>query len=156
MRTVLLLFALLVAACGGNASRERGEPLAFERLHCPAVGHNAIFEEPLRETIRDPHRFTEVYLGVDDQLPEEVPDIDFDENQVIAIVDGRRPSSGYSVDIQSIERHADEVRVHYLAEHPGAGCANATVITYPYCLVITARTDLPVRFEAHESANHCE
>lgn len=156
MRTVLMLFAILLTACGGSDSSNDGEPIAFERLHCPAVGNNSIFSEPLQEVIRSQHRFTEVYLGVDDQLPEQVSDIDFSEKQVIAIIDGMRPTGGYSVDIQGIERHDDNVRVRYLTERPGEDCLATTVVTYPYCLVVTDRTNLPVEFEEHESINHCE
>lgn len=159
MRVLTILLVLFVSACGSDkSSRGEGEAVAFERLHCPAVGHNSIFDEPFQEVIRDQHRFTEVYLGVDDRLPSEVPDIDFNEKQVIAMVSGFRSSSGYAVDMGSIRRHADELRVRYLTERPGDNCGVATVITYPYCLVVTERTNpnLPVRFEEHESINHCE
>lgn len=157
MRALIILLVFLVAACGSDKSSP-GEAVAYERLHCPAVGHNSIFDEPFDEVIRDQHRFTEVYLGVDDRLPDEVPDIDFSEKQVIAMISGFRPSSGYAVDMGSVRRHADELRVRYLTERPGDNCGVATVVTYPYCLVVTERThpDLPVHFEEHESINHCE
>jgi len=71
--------------------------------------------------------------------PVETPPIDFAENLVVAVFSGEKPTSGYGVEIISVEtktmsdcdRDYLSVRIHYNAP----GSMTQDVITHPYHIV---------------------
>lgn len=67
--------------------------------------------------------------------PPPVPEIDFAKNDVIAVFAGEKPSSGYSVQVTSVETKDDGETLVVKIEQGQPGKIAEDVITRPYHLV---------------------
>ncbi len=72
--------------------------------------------------------------------------IDFSRLTVIGVFLGSRPTAGYSVEIERIDRDGDALVVRYHERKPGPGDMVAQMITAPYRLVTIDRFTGPIRF----------
>jgi hypothetical protein len=79
------------------------------------------------------------------------PVINFQNEMVIGVFLGSRPSSGYSVNIDSIVDNGSELVVTYTEGRPPAGGISLTVMTAPYQMVRVPTSSKPVIFQ--NSAN---
>jgi hypothetical protein len=80
----------------------------------------------------------------------QAPPVDFSHDDVIAIFLGSRPTSGYAVDIVSIEPAASGgTVVRYREQRPARDAMTAQVLTSPYVVAAVGKgLREPVRFEA--------
>ena len=69
------------------------------------------------------------------------PFVDFASDVVVAVFAGWRPSSGYSLSIQSLRLSIAALDVGTREATPGLGCGVLTVITYPYHFVRMPRVN---------------
>lgn len=82
------------------------------------------------------------------QLPTPAaPEVDFGESCVIAVFCGDRPSGGYAVEIDTIERVGEGLRVYARETRPEEGSAQVTMMTMPFELVAVPRFAGPVELE---------
>jgi hypothetical protein len=63
------------------------------------------------------------------------PKVDFTQQMVIAVVDTDQPNSGYTLHMDKIEQHDQELWVHVTREQPASGCLNLGMVSQPYVLV---------------------
>ncbi|MEM3610076.1 MAG: protease complex subunit PrcB family protein, partial [Candidatus Anstonellales archaeon] len=76
--------------------------------------------------------------------PEErpkIPEVDFSKYNVVAIYDGQRSCTGYSLVLESYEETSNEIKVRVKTMAPGKNCACASMITYPYILLGVSKSD---------------
>lgn len=145
------LLALLVA-CDGSDDNTHSQP--FVVLECDHSSDTTI-EEPSQQVITSAHHFREVYGVTNLNSQNEVPQVDFDTRQVIALHGGFKPSSGYSLRVDHIIDEGEELEVRYTAIEPGADCQVDAAIRYPYCFVSMAKTDRPVTYSRHTEVQNC-
>jgi hypothetical protein len=81
--------------------------------------------------------------------------VDLKKYIVLIVALGTRPSSGYSVMIQSARDDGAAIHVSVLEVRPGAQCPVMTELTFPATAVLIPRTDKPVRFEIRSADLDC-
>ncbi len=66
----------------------------------------------------------------------------------ILVTYGEKPTGGYHVDIEEIEKQGDTVKVTARFTEPGEDEMVTQAFTYPYDLAILEETDVEVKFQA--------
>jgi hypothetical protein len=102
--------------------------------------------EPMLFVIRsqdDLVAFRDMGMLTSDSPRPEIPQIDFDKQLVIALVDVSEPSMGYSIEINELEERPDEIVVMATKLTPNPEYVYAAVITYPRHVITTSATDKP-------------
>ena len=77
----------------------------------------------------------------------ELPEVDFDQQIIVAVFAGEKPSGGYTVKVDRILQTDEAVTVYVVEDSPEPEEMTITVISYPYQMVKMPYTDLPVDFE---------
>ena len=158
-----LAFSLL--GCAGDSENEdetrvrhdnTGESYAYEIVECGNSPHTTI-EEPSREVITDMHEFRKVYGVTDLNSQEEVPDIDFSTQQVVAIHSGWKPNPGYGLRIDKVVTHEGSIVVRYtdILANSSGDCVYPAMVVSPYCFIAMEKSDLPVSYAAITEEASC-
>jgi len=87
-----------------------------------------------------------------DGLPSNV---DFNENMVIAVFQGQKPTSGYEIEITKIIERDNEIEVRVKETSPGPNCAADTVITSPHHIVELKKSNKTVKFIFEQEIVYC-
>lgn len=74
------------------------------------------------------------------------PQIDFTTDMVIAVFLGERPTGGYQVAVQSLEKTGKHLLVKLHIDALAHGAITTMALTQPYVIIKTARSPLPVNF----------
>ena len=74
------------------------------------------------------------------------PAVDFTRSTVLGVFLGSRPTAGFGVAIDSIDRQGAELVVTYRERRPNPADMVAQMLTAPYLLVTIERFDGKVRF----------
>ncbi|UZJ46116.1 protease complex subunit PrcB family protein [Marinimicrobium sp. C6131] len=158
MKRSLILFAVFLGLIGcGSDQTERdimesaplvdSLPSEVEVIDCPAYAGHSDIDDSLAEHVTDAHRFRELYLSANPNSQDDVPDIDFDGRDVIAVLAGRQSSGGHEVYVSDVSERDGGLDVGYTLVSPSSDCAVTTQITYPYCFVSLSK----VQGEVHLS-----
>ncbi|HWW83418.1 MAG TPA: protease complex subunit PrcB family protein [Vicinamibacterales bacterium] len=75
---------------------------------------------------------------------------DFDQNMIVGVCLGSRPTAGYSVEILSVSRESDGLVARYRETRPARDAILAQVITSPCHFVAVPKSSGQVRFEKAE------
>ena len=127
--TVMVLALLLLAAGCGEKMIGGPTEMNFQRVQ----------EEQLPE---------EVQTWLDDNIIEYGKDTYAHENKLyILVAYGEKPTAGYSVEISKVEKSDGNINVYASFQDPGKDDMVATVITYPYDLIVIEDQGLPVIFK---------
>lgn len=129
-------------------------PSEVEVIDCPAYAGYSDIDDSLAEHVTDAHRFRELYLSANPQSQDDVPDIDFNERDVIAVLAGRQPSGGYAVYVSDVNERDGDLDVVYTLVSPSSDCAVTTQIIYPYCFVSLAKVQGQVHLSG-QSVSAC-
>ncbi len=99
-------------------------------------------------TEKDFHSFWKSYCRVIDSQGGKVPppSIDFSKNMVIAVFMGKKPTSGYRIEIEKIEEDKNYIKVYVKEYLPSKNAILMPVITYPFVMVKLKKTLKPVKF----------
>jgi hypothetical protein len=73
---------------------------------------------------------------------------DFDQNMIVGVCLGSRPTAGYSVEIVSVTRESDGLVARYRETRPARDAMLAQVITSPCHFVAVPKLAGGVRFES--------
>jgi hypothetical protein len=88
-----------------------------------------------------------------------VPAVDFLDQQAIAVTLGSRPTGGFSIQIDQIEKLAtsqsQEWVVRYTEKVPGADCFVTQQTTTPTIFLLTAASDAPIRMQGKILTDSC-
>ena len=79
-----------------------------------------------------------------------MPAIDFSRETVVGVFAGRRPTSGYGVEIVRTAEANGTLIVDYVETRPAPGAVTAQIVTAPYHLVAVPKHDGEVRFQKTE------
>jgi len=101
-------------------------------------------------------------LHADRSTTPELPAIDFENQVVVAVVLGERPTGGYEVEIDQVMANEDgAMRVEYTETVPGETCGVTQALTSPYILVTvnveeqSVDPDEGVTFASSEETRSC-
>lgn len=83
------------------------------------------------------------------------PEVDFAREIVIVAATGWKPSSGYSIGIDSVWIVDRELRASVTSASPGTRCGTADTMTSPAVAVRVPRSELPIRFIERDSMLSC-
>jgi PrcB C-terminal len=116
------------------------DPVAFKAL---AAGEQGL-ENRREAVVRTAAQWTSLWKELGPSGPR--PPVDFARTTVLGIFLGSRPTVGFSVKIESIERHGAELVVTYRERPPAPTDMVAQMLTAPYVLVTIEKFDGRVRF----------
>jgi len=77
---------------------------------------------------------------------EKMPAVDFNEDMVVGIFLGTKPSAGHEVEIVGVRAEEKDLIVEYVQKQPGRGTLAAQILTEPYHLVSLPKHAGTVRF----------
>jgi len=99
------------------------------------------FASPRFEVIVDDTQFRQVFqtLHADQIPPPTAPAIDFEHAFVFLVAMGQRTTTGYSVEVEQVERYGDVMRVRVRFEEPSPQVRHAAMVTQPFVLVQTPK-----------------
>jgi hypothetical protein len=60
------------------------------------------------------------------------PHIDFATQNLITVIDSDQPNSGYTLHMDKVEQHGDELWVYVTREQPASACLNMGMVSQPY------------------------
>ncbi|WP_439510871.1 protease complex subunit PrcB family protein [Marinimicrobium koreense] len=75
------------------------------------------------ELVTNAHRFRELYLAANPDSQDDVPEIDFHERDVIAVLAGRKSSGGHAVYVSEVNERDGDLDVVYTLVSPSSDCA---------------------------------
>jgi len=125
---MVLALLVLVAGCGEKTVGGPTE-MSFQRVE----------EEQLPEDVKN---------WLNEKINEYGKDtFAHEEKLYILVAYGEKPTAGYIVEIDKVEKADGNINVYASFQDPAAGDMVATVITYPYDLVVIEDQGLPVTFK---------
>ena len=132
---------------GCKAYDEKGyqEELGFTSI---SMGQTSSISKARQLVIRDEQEFADIWQDID--AARSLPEIDFEEEMVIAVFMGEKPTGGYSIEIDSIYEYPDRIVVNVVETEPDPDDMTTQALTYPYHIVTTANTEREVKFESIE------
>jgi len=172
-RTFVLLTTLLLIVGGGcsGIGNDTDDALfttevATETLNTGAVSVDQIDQgqygdivEGTQTVLRDEEAYASFWerLHADRSSVPERPPVDFDEEVVVAIVLGQRPSGGYSVAIDEVLANdaGGRIQVQFTETVPGDGCLATAALTSPYVLATVEAQEADFTFEGAEETRSC-
>ncbi len=150
---------MLFAGVAGCSSDEPGTAVTLQRLATDArpLSYYSGYREPKRFVVRDRETWVDVWTQIWKlQSPKpDLPAIDFDKEMVLVAALGERPSSGYSILIDSAQATVDQLSVSVRVVSPGSGCAVLTVMTQPVDVASVPRLDVGVQFVERSETLGC-
>jgi len=119
----------------------QGEVLNFETITKHTQSN---YQEEGKYVIRDEDAFINLWENASD---EEMPEVDFASEMVIAVFMGEKTSGGYNIEIVEILETEDTLEVTISETEPGADDMVTMALTYPEHIVSVANTsDKEVNF----------
>lgn len=156
MRAVLAvgcMAMMMVAACAGqNVTGEDDVNQALETEQLAQGGNSSVRAERMT-VIRDPQALAGVWseLGQAGDRPE----VDFDQEMVLAVFMGERRTGGYRVEVNDVARDGETLRVSVRMSAPGPNCMTTQALTQPYQIVRLPRVEGPVEFDVEQVEVDC-
>jgi len=104
-------------------------------------------EEARNDVVTSVSEFRRLWMALTGQ--ENIPrDVDFNDSQLICISLGKRPTSGYSVYIQSVTRpNKGNIVVTYTEKRPGPRDRVAEQVSSPFVILKIPRSDARITFK---------
>jgi hypothetical protein len=142
MKKTIIFFVLaivLIMACAGPLRRGHlaEGPVPYQTI---LAGSHSLADTSSVMLVRNEREWDRIWImakGKVDPLPDR-PTVDFSRNYVIAAFMGERPSSGYRIEIDAIEKRGKFLDV-YVKKYETPGML--TVITNPFYLARLPRGD---------------
>ncbi|KAF2519250.1 protease complex subunit PrcB family protein [Flavobacterium salilacus subsp. salilacus] len=72
---------------------------------------------------------------------EEVPEVDFSKNSVVAVFMGQKRSGGYSITIKKVEIDGNTANILVKNTVPEPGAMVTMALTAPYCMAVIPKTE---------------
>lgn len=134
-------------SCSGifRASVDEGKIIEFETL---AKGGYGGIEEPVNMVIKDNEKWDSLWNKVyETRTPKpELPEVDFEEEMILAVFMGYCPTGGYSISIENIIEKEERLIVEKKVVTPGPDDMVTNAITHPFHIVKTKITDKEIVF----------
>jgi hypothetical protein len=115
------------------------------------------FQDPLEYVINSGDEWADFWAKLHpDTLP---PPVDFTLHQVVVVMLGEKPSTGYFVHVDCVDDNPDATPPHtfitYTEEIPGRTCTVEWVLQYPYQIVMTPKSTQPYEWQHNEVVYEC-
>lgn len=165
MVALLMLGGLLLAACEDEGSSSGTTPTAAA-VKDGTLGFETIEQgdqsgiqgdEAVLEVARTQEEWQDLWSRhrAGRQPVTEPPAVDFAERMVVAVIDGQQPTGGHTFYVTGIEVVGERLVVRVERSVPGEGCVVASVLTWPFHVVETAKSDLEAGFDVTETVFEC-
>src|SRR5689334_9625615 len=133
-RLLVLLFALLAVSCSSSLEApSEHTPITVTRLRAEAFSFSYFSElrQAERLVIRDHTAWMNAWASLWPALAPipAPPNVDFKNEMIVFVALGERPSSGYSILVDSASGGHAGVTVWISTSMPGPRCGSATVLT---------------------------
>lgn len=76
----------------------------------------------------------------------ELPEVDFDERDLILVMLSTKPTGGYGIHQINVQENADQIVVQFAELHPGDNCITTQALTRPYKIISIPKSDKEVIF----------
>ncbi len=173
MIVVLVMFAAAILVGGGlfafgpSALRE---PVAFEG-EASALSADvasdvpfAVIAEGNAESVTERKNyaayteedFERLWVMAYGEEAEEMPPVDFDEEYVIGVFAGEKPSGGHGIRVESITDEDALRKIAIAIERPEESCATTAAVTSPFQIVTAPFTDRELARAETEVTVACE
>ena len=127
-----------LAVVGAGAARAG---LPFETV---AQGAHSRLTDALDVVVRTADEWTALWARHAGPGPPP-PAVDFARQMIVAVFAGRRPTSGYGIEITGVHVVDQEIQVVYQERTPAAGAISLPVVTTPFHVIRIPRSELTVR-----------
>lgn len=168
-RIVLICFAIVLTgmmACKSkkpvtdtaemNDTPISGTPVEMRSL---ASGPYCGINEVMNKLITTEAEWKEVWkvFGSNRMPAPDRPQVNFDEQYVIACVMGTRNSGGHSAKVTAVSQSGSELHVAVKYTSPGKGCFTTDALTQPFEFVLVPSKDVSsAKFNVSEVTEDCE
>lgn len=170
--SVLIFLGLLItlAGCDGVSKSANDPDFSMEvetevldegavRLDEISEGQQGSVVDGTQDVLRDEQAYASFWkrLHADQDSVPDRPEVDFETQAVVAVVLGRRPTGGYSVDIDEVltTESRNSTQVRFTENTPGDGCVVQQVLTSPYVLATIKTPGENVTFSGSEASYSC-
>jgi hypothetical protein len=150
-----LAFAVSMAGCDGPTTGPRvpsnAAALSVSRVFegsLSAFRFHTGYTERERLVIRSPEQWSQAWARIIQTYSPRpaAPAVDFDNEVVILVAMGQRPSGGYFIAVEGVYDADGRVFAEVREQSPGAGCITTEALTEPVDAVRVPRRDVPVIF----------
>lgn len=162
---LIALAVTSVAACGSPAAESTSPDLASEAPEGAVIveteklieSPNSGIEERRRLVVRGDADWRALWSEATSNIAPapEPPAVDFGTEMVVVAAMGRRPSGGYSIEIDEVRRADGRLYASVVETSPGPGCFATQALTAPLVAVRVPRAD-DVTFVDSEATRDCE
>lgn len=129
-KVLIILISIFVVGCSSQKGGKDGKSSLYEVLLQNDQGGAEIeFYEILSEA-----KEIKMLLG-DPALRRKIDKDDIIESNFVILNLGEKPSSGYSIGVDTVKEYADKVVITVKSISPKEGSMTASVMTYPYTIV---------------------
>jgi hypothetical protein len=143
MQAALSLALLLLSVTLGCRATDEQPDVSFERAF---GGQVSSILEPKNLVARSPEQWRAAYRPTLLGAELEPRDFDWEKRMLIAVAIGSRPSGGYAVEIQRVQRKGSRWVVFAKETRPEPGSIQTAMITSPFDCIATPRFDGEVMF----------
>lgn len=128
--------------------------LSFETI---SKSFGGAHQEKKNYLIYDKGDWDEVWMKLhgQDQIPP-APEVDFNDEMVIATFQGQQGSAGYDIEIEKVVVKNDQIEVLGKEIEPGKDCITAAVVTHPYHIIKLKKLAKNVIFNFKKEVISCE
>lgn len=163
------LLPIVVGGCNGigtNGGASFTTEVATEPLNAGVVNVDQIdrgqygdIVEGTQTVLRDEETYASFWerLHADRGSVPDRPNVDFEEEIVVAIVLGQRSTGGYGVEIGEVlaSDGGGQIQVQFTETMPGNNCVVTQALTSPYVLATVEAQDENFKFDGSEETRSC-
>lgn len=159
---LVLSLGFMMTSCGETEEEFKSDDvkvlntITFETISKDVMGNPIMITEETLVAVQSQEALDRLWNAPTALLERpSAPEIDFENYILLVAASGERPSSGYTIEIETVEELEDVIRVVVRNTEPGEGCMNLTVITTPHHIVKIERPSKNIVFNVSNRTNHC-
>jgi hypothetical protein len=136
-----LSFIILIALGSANetavatAAEIGTKPVSTVNFQLISKGYRSGVREPRQAVVRSQAEWLELWRTHSNELYSTPPTVLFDQQVVVAIFLGEKPTGGYDITITRTERSGDELLIFYQEKVPTPGSMLVQAFTQPFHMV---------------------
>jgi len=133
---------------GEDEGPAQGKPAGVLEFASLSRGIEGTLKDKARYVLKDEEEFKKIWQNISPVRG--LPEIDFDNNMVIAVFMGEKPTGGYEIEIKTVYEYEDRIAVNIVETEPGEEDIVTQALTYPYHIIILEKSEKDVVFEVVE------
>lgn len=162
---IVLILVIVFISIYISSKRKNSAPLPLvkDEFSGPALS-NQIIEEGITSgnveagvhIFKDRGELSEFWKKINFSRPSvSLPEINFDKKTVIAFVSEEKPTGGYYLHLEKVEKADDGIKIIIKENIPGSKCFNTEIITQPFSLFIIEKTNEKISVETEKNIQNC-